>query len=286
MITERDRAIVAMLDETGGLDLPSIQLMFGMARTPAYRRMNRLEQYGMITAMRPFLRSPALYVPTARGLREMLGREDLKAPSVGPGSYSHKVQVAHVLAELEHRGVRWQSERRTRREQKLAELAGDRTESKRYAIELSWLEESHRPDALMWPSPTAEAIEQPVAIEVELAQKSKSRLDEILQGYATSLDFAGVLYVAGPHSLNAVQGAVGRLEERAHIAHVVSIYEFGPHFGPPRIGGRPSRKQAVQTEHQAAAPRSWVDEYLSDGQVSRIEELMRGPAAATPTLLG
>lgn len=300
MITERDEEFVAAMDATGGLDLPSLQLMFGLPRTQAYRRMARLEQYGMVEAARPFLRCAAIYIPTKRGMREILGREDLYPPSVSAGSYTHQLQVARCIAELDHHGVRWQASRTTRRDQKAATLAGDSAEADRYSITLSWLEQNHLPDILMWPSETAEATEQPIAIEVELAQKSARRLDEILLGYAVALDMAGVLYVCGPHSIHAVRRAAADLDDRAHIAEVTSIYEFGPHFREPRnLGGRPtSRKVATETEPNKSkrpftpaetraaftpvpAEETWIARNLTAGSITAVERRMRGADALT-----
>lgn len=290
MITERDEAMLAAIDNAGGLDLAALQLMFGLARTVAYRRMGRLEDYGMLEAVRPFLRCPAIYVPTRRGLREMLGREDLDPPSVSAGSYNHQLHVGRVIAEIEHHGgVRWQASRTTRRHQKAAEAAGDVLESKRYSIELSWLERSHLPDVLIWPSRTAEETSQPIAVEVELAQKSKSRLDEILLGYSVALDMAGVVYVCGPHSINAVERAVARLDDHARIAQVSSIYDFGPHWREPTPqGGRPrTRKTATETTtvNKPTGPEeTWVPRNLTGDPISAVELAMRGPAKATPAL--
>ena len=195
------------------------------------------------------------------------------------------MQVSHVTAELEAHGVRWRSERRIRRDQATAELAGDRAESRRYSLELSWLEESHRPDLLIWPSQTAVATEQPVAVEVELSQKSKRRLDEIMEAYSNALDFAGAVYVCGPHAIAAVRGAVARLEERAHVIDVVSIYEFGRHFQAPNVGGRPPRrKQATETRHRPQVT-AWIVTNLTGDPMSALEARLRGPDGATPPLV-
>lgn len=55
---------------------------------------------------------------------------------------------------------------------------------------------------------------------MELSVKTKCRLDEILYGYATSLDFAGVLYACGTAG---VTSAMTRAIERGRCSGLVTL---------------------------------------------------------------
>lgn len=272
MITDRDSEIVALLDDTGGLDAPCLMAIFGLGQTVAYRRLGRLVEHGMVSAARPFSRAPALYLPTHAGLRQVLGRSDLVPPSISSSSYNHQLQVGRVITELEVRGVRWESSRITRRHQHAAREDGDHFRQRRFAVELSWQHRHHLADILMWPSPHALQQDRPVAIEVELTQKTKSRLDEILRGYDLQPDFAGVVYICGGRHAPA---AVERAAERAR-----------------RLSARPIAQTTLETFGTTVMPLSadpWVTRYLTEGPASAIEAYFANagtrPGGAQLTLL-
>ncbi|MDO9442780.1 MAG: winged helix-turn-helix transcriptional regulator [Beijerinckiaceae bacterium] len=93
MITDRDREIVELLDRSGGLEANSLRLMLGLGRPVVYRRLARLEEYGMVRSARPFRNTRAIYLPTRLGLRELLGLDDTRGAEVTAWSYNHQCQV-------------------------------------------------------------------------------------------------------------------------------------------------------------------------------------------------
>lgn len=220
MITDRDIDIVRGLDDSGGMDARSLQQLFAMSQTPMYRRLAELERHGMVDAVRLGLCASALYVPTARGLRVLLGRQDVHPPSVTDGSYHHQLQVARALGELGALAVPWTTSRGIRRRRiDLCEV-GEFEQARRFSLYLSTSRRQHLPDVAVWPNAGRPAHTLPVAVEVELSVKTKSRLDEILDAYATSVDYAGVLYVCGTAG---VTRAMTRAIERGGYSSLVTL---------------------------------------------------------------
>lgn len=254
MFTDRDAEIVEVLDASGGMDARSLMALLELGQTVAYRRLARLGDLGLVAAVRPFAGSPALYGPTAAGLREVLGREDLSPPSISTVSYNHQLQVGRVIAELERHGVRWESSRVTRRRQLEAHAAGASERARRFSIRLSWQQRFHLPDILIWPSAHAEEHDRPIALEVELTQKTKARLDEILRGYDLSPDFAGVVYICGGRNAQAAvaKAAARSNAQGARPIQIATLSEFGRHVLP-------------------ASSEPWLDRWLTPGPASALE---------------
>jgi hypothetical protein len=282
MITDRDIEILRMLDETGGLDAPSLQLMFSLSEDMVYRRLRQLRQHGMVEAAQPFYRQPALFLPTLRGLRELLNRDDIVPPSISMTSYNHQLQLGRVLAQLSAHGVAWEASRVTRRNQVEARADGDREGERRYGIKLSWLTRSHLPDALIWTSQAAIDAGRPTALEVELTQKTKARLDDIVLGYDMHPDFAGVVYACGSRpALHAVTRAFDRAKltgTRPGLINITTVDQFGPHF--PRLNA-----ESTDAEREAhVTKRDWLSEYLEPGPTNELERFFvegpREPAVA------
>lgn len=274
VITDRDREIVELLDRTGGLEASSLRLMLGLGHPVVYRRLARLQEYGMARPAVPFRKMPGLYLPTRRGLRELLGLDDTDPPQITAGSYNHQVQVGRVVAQLHASGVRWESARGTRRRQRAARQVGDHAAERRHALDLRSERRSHLPDALIWPSEKSLAADLPVALEVELARKTNRRLDEILDGYAYALGMRGVVYVCGPHCHGTVLRAVAR-GDRGWVVSVTTLHEFGPGIDLPARPGRPARPR------QSGGP-TWIDRYLTGRDDLEQRFTMKSPEASLP----
>lgn len=272
MITERDREIVDLLDRAGGLEATSLRLMLGLGHAVVYRRLARLEEYGMVRAARPFRNVPGLYVPTRLGMRELLGLDEgLVAPSISASNYNHEAQVGRVMAQLEVRGVRWETERLLRRRERDARGNGDERLARRYCLRLggvgpSGITRMHRPDALIW----REGGGRPLAVEVELALKTRRRLDEILGSYTLNFDIAGVVYICGPDSHGAVKRAVERGRHGRQVT-VTTLDSFGPGVVLPP---RPGRDAA-----EGAPGPFWIDRHLA---VDRLPDPPPQVAVAAP----
>lgn len=225
----------------------SLRMMLGLSHAVAYRRLARLSEYGMVRPEAPFRGSAALFVPTRLGLREVLGLDDAKSPAVSAWSYNHQLHVGRVLAQLHAHGVAWESSRVTRRRRVAAEQAGDLIKSRRLALWLPRSRRTHLPDALIWPSDRSREHDRPIAVEVELAQKSRARIDEILGEYAISIGFRGVVYVCDPNCHRAVLAAA---TNRPSVS-VTTLDEFGRGIALPT---RPGRKPF---DEPRATPLGW-----------------------------
>lgn len=165
-----------------------------------------------------------------------------------------------MLAQLHSHGVTWESERVTRRRHVAARRAGDTRGARRFALQLSRARRSHLPDALIWPSDQSRQRDLPIAVEVELSQKSAARLKEILSGYATSRDVAGVVYICAPRCHRAVLMAA----EHRPCVSVTTLEEFGHGIAlPPRPGRKPFDSPRPRTR--------WSDRWLTPGWSTAIE---------------
>jgi hypothetical protein len=212
MQTERDAEIVGWVGRLGAAGAEHVMGRFGMGRSWAYSRLNRLVQDGLLEQVRLLHLRPGLYVATAEGLR-WLGLERLGVHRVAPGGFVHAWEVASAAVAL-HQGLpRWEllSDRALRvvesdrgeliASANLGELPGGRR-----AL--------HRPDlALISPE------RRVVAVEVELSVKVPRRLAAICRGYARARHVDHVYYLASSAVARAVTRAIAetRSEDRITV---------------------------------------------------------------------
>lgn len=162
--------IVSWLDGLGGASLDQVRRRFGLGRTQGYRRVQVLQEYGLVRSLHPLVGVAALYVAGKRVVR--------------PWAFEHALALADLVVDLELDGRTVLGEVAVRRARKDAASAGASLVT---TEQLDVIEASGRiPDAIeLRPDGGL------VAYEIEVASKGRARREQILLTYAVS-DFAAV----------------------------------------------------------------------------------------------
>jgi hypothetical protein len=212
--TNRDRQIASWIGQVGAAGAEHVMRRFGMGRSWAYARLNRLVTDGLLIERRLLFGRPGLYLATAEGLR-WCGLQHLGVQRVGPGAFEHAWQVASVAAEPLRDGWRLLGEREIR----FCELEGDGLLASARLGELPGGRPAlHRPD-LALVSPTGGVF----AIEVELSLKGARRLDAICRGYARARHVQQVVYLATPQAARALERSIARVR----AAEKITVLQVG-----------------------------------------------------------
>jgi hypothetical protein len=186
--------VVAWIGGLGAAGVGHVMARFGMGRTVAYRVLARCMHAGVIERCRLVHGEPSLYTATRLGLA-YAGLAHLDTCRVSVGAVTHWRACADVALRVEREG-----RVRSARELRFAEREAGRPIASAIIGELpGGMPKLHRPDLVLRP-PDGSTI----AIEVELAVKGATRLEQILRGYAHNRRLAGVRYYASPEAGRAV----------------------------------------------------------------------------------
>lgn len=251
-ITERDLEVLEFVARFGVIPRAVVAEWAETGRAVTAARERRLRESGLIEVLPGFGDSGRLCLCTRRGL-QAVGRHELSTPTFSPVTLVHSAVTARVGAQLERAGHRVLSEReifaRERAEGKRVFSAECR--SRRYHRPDLVIMPPDSPSAsdwgAAWPSSSrtqggqrgertsvreqdgstedaemrrATRLIQPIAVEVELTDKSARRLDQLLRAWRRSLaigQFACVRYLCSPRALGYVERAVQRTKTDAVI---------------------------------------------------------------------
>jgi hypothetical protein len=179
----------------------------------ARARLQAIVREELLVRSRPLADAPALYSVTRAGLRAA-GVRGLDPCRVSAGAAEHAIACASAAAALEraYPRLRVVGERELRRDEReqggplaSATLAGAQPRL-------------HRPDLVLWSA--HRPADLPVAVEIELTVKSPRRLGRICSAWARCRLVEGVLYVASPDALRALERALSAIGSRSRIALV------------------------------------------------------------------
>jgi|GEM_PF-874887 len=194
-ITERDLEVLEFVARFGVIPRQVVAEWAETGRAVTAARERRLREAGLVEVLPGLGDSGRLVLCTCRGL-QVVGREELPTPRFSPATLNHSSITARVAAQLERAGHRVLSEREIE--------ARERAEGKRVFSALVSGRRLHRPDLVVLGDP-------PVAIEVELSDKSARRLDELMRAWRRALavgQFGRVRYLCSPRALAYVERAV------------------------------------------------------------------------------
>jgi hypothetical protein len=221
-LTDPDLELLAFLAEHR-LALPThVAMLLGTSQTAATTRLNKLARAGHVRRRPAFPGEPRWYQITSNGLGVIGSR--LPPPRVDLRAYAHDVGVAWLW--LAARGGAFGPLDEVVGERRLRSLDASRDpDAEPLAVRLGGFgphgrERLHYPD-LVVRTPDGRRI----ALELELALKSRVRLETILGGYGADPRFDGVAYlVESPAVARSVQAAARRLgiSPLVHIQRVRS----------------------------------------------------------------
>jgi hypothetical protein len=199
-ISERDLEVLEFVVRFGVVPRSAVAVWAKTGRSVSFDRERRLREAGLIEVHPALGAAGSLVIATPLSLR-LCGREELRRPRFSPWTARHSTVVAEVAARLERSGEPLLSEREI--------AAAERCEGSRiYSAEPAGRPHGyHRPDLLR-------LGRVPEAIEVELTNKTPSRLDALLRGWRRAVaqrKVARVIYLCPPTTLRSVERARKRI---------------------------------------------------------------------------
>jgi len=216
--TERDREIVDWIGRVGAAGAEHVMRRFGMGRSQAYVRLNKLAADRLLEQRSILYRQAGLYVATIHGLR-WCHLQQLGVFRVGTVGFEHARQLANTAAQLHHQLAGWQI--LTDRELRAAEGdTGQLIASVRVGALPDGRPAIHRPDlALLAPDGRT------VAVEIELSIKARRRLETICRSYSRARHLHHTYYLATAAAARAVTRAIAdtRAEDRITVLGVGDI---------------------------------------------------------------
>jgi hypothetical protein len=259
-ISAKDLAVLEFVSRFGVLSREVVALRAETARSVTLARERRLRIAGLVEVMPAFGELGPIVVPTRKGLHAC-GRHELRVPRFSYWRVVHSVEVARVAARLELRGHRVLSEREI--------AAREAAEGKRIFSARRDDDRYHRPDlALLGPG-----VE---AVEVELSDKARWRLEAILRSWAWSMirgEVDRVVYLCPPEVRRHVEQAVlrARCEDCVGVGSIASLDGLTPP-GPqpesqitgaqaPAVKGRRPDPEGVDREAGAARLAAQVGQF-------------------------
>ncbi len=173
---ERDTGILQWVNGFGFASAEQIRKFMAVGRTAAYVRAKKLVDAGYLTCDWVLHGQSKVYRATRKGVIAS-GDELLPLSTINMGTYRHDLMLVDLALMLEHEhGGSFKPDRRIRHDEGLsgAGLFGHVADGYLYIGE-----------------------DKPIAIELELSVKSRSRIQSIIDGYGGNLAIKEVWYFAG-----------------------------------------------------------------------------------------
>jgi hypothetical protein len=208
-VTARDVEVLEFVARYGVVPKDAVALWAQTARTMTWRRERRLREAGLLEIARPHSGEVPFLLATRDGL-SLCSRDELLVAKISLATLGHFAAIARLAARLERAGETLLSERELLAHER---ALGEHSFSVRLANGTL-----HRPDLISIPAgSTAEQWGRTVpttAIEVELIQKGKRRLDRILAGWRGQIvagRFAALRYYCSEEAMPYVQRSAKRV---------------------------------------------------------------------------
>jgi hypothetical protein len=207
--------IISWTVRFGAATAEALAMHGGWTLASARARLCAAERAGLLSSRRILAGASPLYTATRAGLRAS-GVHGLEPARVSVSAAPHAIACAQVAAALEraYPDHHVTGERELRRDE---HEAGSPLASASLGRGPAGVPLLHRPDIVLWPRGTSEAL--PVAVEVELTIKAPARLLEICRAWARCRCVAGTLYLAAPD----VQRPLARAIERAQAGERIAL---------------------------------------------------------------
>ncbi len=221
-LTDRDVQVLAFLAEHRLALAPHVATLLATSSATAARRLSKLANAGLVARRLPFPGEPPSFQITRSGLAVIAS--PLGAPGDDLREYAHDVGLAWLW--LAAHGGTFGPLEEIVGERRLRSLDGSREPGAApLAVRLGGFgphgrERLHYPDLVLR---TADG--RRVALELELTQKTRTRLETILGGYGADPRFAGVVYLVERASVaRSVESAARRLgiEPLVHVQRIRS----------------------------------------------------------------
>lgn len=189
LLTIRKIEMLRFIHEFGFCEVNQIVNRFNIKQSCAYFHMKELTRYGLITNARIIKYQPRAYFLTPKGVG--LLKLDLPVINHIPlNVYEHQLRVidVHIKMRMIYPDAVWITERRLHRDKDKSDFG----------------KPDHMPDAALIFSD-----DKRCAIEVEISQKTKDRLSEIINGYGLQKYYREVWYFCSQNVLPLINKVAG-----------------------------------------------------------------------------
>jgi hypothetical protein len=216
-ITDRDRTLLSFIGEHRLVLATHVQALLGISAGAAYARLHSLSQAGFLIHRPLFQGEPGCYQITHKGLQ--LIDSALPRPRIDLRGYRHDVGVAW-LSLAARNGVfgpmqEVHAERLLRSHDGTAEGREDPLGVRLGGFGPGGRARLHYPDLVL-----VGADGRRFAIELELSQKGRSRLEQIIAGYGADRRVDGVLYLVDDARVARGVRAAAANVGISHLVHV------------------------------------------------------------------
>lgn len=212
-ITSRDLEIVSWLGRVRFATRDQIARRFDLGRSQGFHRIAQLRKAGFVDE-RPLIVGPApsIVFATRRGL--IAAGSDLRPADLDGRSLQHDGALVDLAIDYEQAGAVVLTDRELRSLARRPE-----SEAERYAVEVPG-----SPGRRHFPDLIVEADGRRLAVELEVAEKTISRLRGILSAYRGARLIDGVLYLA---TKPVVVTRINRLIEELAMEDLAEVRLYG-----------------------------------------------------------
>jgi DNA-binding Lrp family transcriptional regulator len=212
VITERDIAIMQEINRHGFMGAEEISRTFKMANMTAYKRLEKLQETGLIKHARILYAYPGVYWLTFAGKGTC--KSGLSTIStISAATFEHDMRLLRLSLDLKAKYGERLREWRTPRELRAQKY--NIYEDKESGFKAM---KSHTPDALIVMDAGGGAALTKIALELELSPKSTPRLKGIVESYAIALRRGRINRVVYYCSSEAIKRRVKEHIERSDTA--------------------------------------------------------------------
>jgi hypothetical protein len=244
-ITDRDRILLSFIGEHRLVLATHVQALLGISAGAAYARLYSLSEAGFLIHRPLFQGEPGCYQITHKGLQ--LIDSALPRPRIDLRGYRHDVGVAW-LSLAARNGVfgpmrEVHAERLLRSHDGTAEGREDPLGVRLGGVGPGGRARLHYPDLVL-----VGADGRRFAIELELSQKGRSRLEQIIAGYGADRRVDGVLYLVDDARVARGVRAAATNVGISHLVHVQWVSLAGAdRIGSAGVGAEraPQRRRSA-----------------------------------------
>jgi hypothetical protein len=272
-VDEATRELVAWVARHGVATTENLSIRFASPERTIVQLLGSAEEAGLLKRAGVLRAEPELFVATRAGLRAV-DMGEFRVCAATPRAEGHLRAVASAAVWLELRfGPECEvlSERELKLQARPGNFPAGRRLASPYVHHLGGAYK--RPDLLIRPTCRADGL--PVAVEVELSQKSAERLRAICMAWNHCHEIAAVLYLVAPHLLKPLRVAIERAGAARRVV-ALPLHECDVPVSRRRAFYRPQPLSALAPASESCARGDASPSHVpaADTTVRRVAEML------------
>lgn len=196
--TDRDKAIITFIARHKFATVKQVSQYMEMGIKATYRRLRKLSEYYYLKYERIFHKKPGVYLITRKGIEAANCK--IGVQNIALGTYYHDLQVTDLAATFYRQGYKIITEKEilTNRKKTIGKVG----------------RQERLPDLVIIKN------EEKIAIELEIAPKSSTRLKKIINYYARQRKYDQVWFYCQKESVRQ------RIEKLAKFIEHIKVYPY------------------------------------------------------------